>query len=92
MINKEKTIRKLEEISDYFFNIYHHSKDREEINRTKDMCDVVEDALALLKEQKVAIKPKNVDKVGGNCPVCGLRMARTHKYCYQCGQKINWND
>ena len=48
------------------------------------------DALALLKEQKIAMKPKNIDKVGGNCPVCGLRMARSDKYCYQCGQEMDW--
>lgn len=53
---------------------------------------MMQDALELLKEQRVAIKPKNADKVGGNCPVCGLRMARAHKYCYQCGQEIDWND
>lgn len=47
-------------------------------------------ALTLLKEQKIAMKPKNIDKVGGNCPVCGLRMARNHKYCYQCGQEMDW--
>ena len=43
-----------------------------------------------LKERKIAMKPKNIDKVGGNCPVCGLRMARDHKYCYQCGQEMDW--
>ena len=35
--------------------------------------------------------PLYMDKVGGNCPVCGLRMARSHKYCHQCGQKMNWD-
>ena len=53
---------------------------------------MMQDALKLLKEQKIAMKPKNVDKIGGNCPVCDLRIARTHKYCYQCGQEIDWND
>ena len=53
---------------------------------------VLNNACEKLKEQRVAIKPKNIDKVGGNCPVCGLRMARTNKYCYQCGQEIDWND
>ena len=51
----EKVIKGLEEISDYFFGVYHHSKDREEINKAKDRCDAVEDALALLKEQQKLI-------------------------------------
>ena len=52
---------------------------------------VLNNACEKLKKQKIAMKPKNIDKVGGNCPVCGLRMARSHKYCYQCGQKMNWD-
>lgn len=51
---------------------------------------VLNNACEKLKEQKMAMKPKNIDKVGGNCPVCGLRMARNHKYCYQCGQEMDW--
>lgn len=50
---------------------------------------VLNNACEKLKEQKIAMKPKNIDKVGGNCPVCGLRMARSHKYCYQCGQEMD---
>lgn len=52
MTDMEKVIKRLEEISDYFFSVYHHSKDREEINEAKDRCDAVEDAIALLKEHK----------------------------------------
>lgn len=53
MIDRRKVVKGLEEISDYFFSVYHHSKDREEINNAKDRCDAVEDALSLLKEQEV---------------------------------------
>jgi len=52
MSDLEKTIKGLEEISDYFFSVYHHSKDREEINKSKDRCDAVEDAISMLKEQE----------------------------------------
>ena len=55
MTDKEKVIKGLEEISDYFFSVYHHSKDREEINKAKDRCDAIEEALALLKEQQKLI-------------------------------------
>ena len=63
MTDREKVIKGLEEISDYFFSVYRHSKDREEINNAKDRCDTVEDALALLKEQEEA---KTII-----CPKCG---------------------
>ena len=57
MPDRDKVIKGLEEISDYFFSVYYHSEDRKETNRAKDMRDTAEDALALLKEQE-ADKPK----------------------------------
>lgn len=56
MLDSEKVIKDLEEISDYFFGIYHHSKDREEINKAKDRCNAVEEAISLLKEQDELLK------------------------------------
>ena len=52
------------------------------------------EAIKLIEEQdkQKPLLPYNMDKVGGNCPVCGLRMARGHNYCYQCGQKLNWGE
>lgn len=52
MTDQEKVIKGLEEISDYFFSVYHRSKDKEEINKAKNMCDAVEDTLTLLKKQE----------------------------------------
>ena len=54
MTEREKVIKRLEEISDYFFSVYHRSKNREEINKAKDRCDAVEDAIALMKEQEAS--------------------------------------
>ena len=55
--------------------------------------DVLEKTIAfiygLLKKQE-AKKPERKDKVGGNCPVCGLRMAKGDKYCCQCGTLMDW--
>ena len=91
MDDREKVIKGLEEISDYFFSVYHHSKDREEINKAKDRCDAVEDALALLKEQE-AIKPKN-DAFGHPCcPKCNVLAYRSWRFCPHCGQAVEWND
>ena len=63
-------------------------KEQEETIKAQQF--VLNKACEKLKEQKIAMKPKNIDKVGGNCPVCGLRMARSEKYCYQCGQEMDW--
>lgn len=95
MTDREKVIKGLEEISDYFFNVYHRSKDREEINNAKDRCDAVEDALVLLKEQEA--KVLTVDQLEDaldtvvwlETPVSenladgySLIMAYSHKYGY----------
>ena len=63
---------------------------KEEIENLKQTAQSMMEGICLLKEQKIVMKPKNIDKVGGNCPVCGLRMARSHKYCYRCGQEMDW--
>lgn len=89
-MDKEKVIKGLEEISNYFFNVYHHSKDREEINKAKDRCDVVEDALALLKEPK-ALKPfiRHGNWVF-QCGKCKAIIEYGDKFCRQCGQEVKW--
>lgn len=95
MTDREKVIKRLEEISDYFFSVYHHSKDREEINEAKDRCDAVEDALALLKEQE-AVEPI-LKREGRNkyynyyvCPCCDEEVVYDQNYCSECGAKFMW--
>lgn len=98
MIDRKKVVKGLEEISDYFFSVYHHSKDREEINKAKDRCDAVEDALALLKEQEpMQVK---MDMYGNAyCPWCStdrtieMGAQRLHlgtQFCPYCGQAVKW--
>ncbi len=94
MPDREKVIKGLEEISDYFFSVYHHSKDREEINKAKDMCDAVEDALALLKEQE-AVPPERESSGGGItwwnvCGACRVAINPNDKYCHECGRPVKW--
>ena len=100
MIDREKVIKGLEETSDYFFNVYHHSEDREEINKAKDRCDAVEDALALLKEQqpntghwlkKMSNYPSAIAMGGSRtsaCDLCGGWGRKAFKYCPHCGAKM----
>ena len=89
-MGKEKVIKWLEEISDYFFSVYHHSKDGEEINKAKDRCDAVEDALSLLKEHE-PVKP--IERNGFYyCGSCRYALMTNHqKYCSDCGKKVKWN-
>jgi hypothetical protein len=98
MPDREKVIKRLEEISDYFFGVYHRSKDREEINKAKDRCDAVEDALALLKEQEAKKPIYNNEKYGDYLPHCSscekVLPNRSQygdaKFCHICGQVIRW--
>ena len=93
MTDIEKVIKGLEEISDYFFSVYHHSKDREEINKAKDRCDAVEDALALLKEQE-PVRPKYIDGKRNHfimCGNCNTDLMRGMKYCSYCGRAVKWD-
>lgn len=95
MSDREKVIKGLEEISDYFFSVYHHSKDREEINEAKDRCDAVENALALLKEQDEPIKPTlneshSYVSDAFKCGKCGHTIRFHAKYCEDCGQAVKW--
>lgn len=97
MPDRKKVIKGLEEISDYFFSVYHHSKDREEINKAKDMCCAVEDALDLLKEQK-PLPIRYVDQgysyppciYHSVCRACGEIVNYPERFCKACGRGIIW--
>ena len=95
MPDREKVIKGLEEISDYFFSIYHHSKDREEINKAKDRCDAVEDAISLLKEQEAKPVELHTNAYGTKfyfCPKCKRELFHTRNlnFCERCGQEVKW--
>ena len=52
MIDREKVIKGLEEISDYFFDIYRNDTDSYKCEKAQEYSDVAIDAIALLKEQE----------------------------------------
>ena len=97
MLDKEKIIKRLEEIPDYFFAIYQHLKDEEEIKEAEDICDTVEDALTLLKEQeaktviKIAKRFNDCD-LTGYCPFCSRPLIKdwAENYCGYCGKPVLW--
>ena len=102
MIDREKAIKWLEEISDYFYTVYRYSKDREEIDKAKDGCDAVEDAIALLKDQKPLSVVYQENPFTGlpvaHCPRCGKCADQFHAgqygeethFCPYCGQAVKW--
>ena len=55
MVDREKVIRGLEEVSDFFYDMYRKEQDSYKYTKAKEYCDIAEDALALLKEQQKLI-------------------------------------
>lgn len=51
-MDREKVIKELEEISDYFFDIYRNDTDSYKCEKAQEYSDVAIDAIALLKEQQ----------------------------------------
>lgn len=56
MIDKKRVIKGLEEISDYFFDIYRNDTDSYKCAKAQEYSDCAIDAIALLKEQGKEIK------------------------------------
>ena len=51
------------------------------------------DALALLKEQQEAVKPKKADNPEESefsCGTCGYPLWLDEFYCAHCGRRIDW--
>ena len=94
MIDMEKVIKELEEISDYFYSIYHDSEDKEEYSKARDRWDAVEDTLALLKdhEAKTPVECEHNGYWHYTCPTCGNHeeLFREWNYCPFCGQAVKW--
>ena len=86
MPDREKVIIGLEEISDYFFDIYRNDIDSYKCAKAQEYSDVAIDAIALLKEQETKTgkwipieSPTGVEAFGVKemtvmnvcCSVCG---------------------
>ena len=95
MIDKENLKIGLEEVSDFFFEMYRKETNEYKATKAKEYCDIAEDVLALLEEQKAkspVVREKNGywDYV---CPTCGSRdeeLFREWNYCPFCGQAVKW--
>ena len=56
MFDREKVIKGLEKISDYFFDIYRNDTDSYKCEKAQEYSDVAIDAISLLKEQEAEIR------------------------------------
>jgi hypothetical protein len=107
MIDRKKVIKGLEEISDYFFDIYRNNTDSYKCEKVQEYSDVAIDAITMLKEQE-PLEPIRViiDQAGPlyhrcYCKKCGHhvgnmiknKLAEAHEnFCSKCGQAVKWND
>lgn len=54
-MDREKVLKGLEEISDYFFDIYRNDTDSYKCEKAQEYSDCAIDAIAMLKEQQKLI-------------------------------------
>ena len=60
MIDREKVIKGLAEIIEYFFDIYRNDTDSYKCEKAQEYSDCAIDALAMLKEQE-AVEPQDAE-------------------------------
>lgn len=98
MPDREKVIKGLEGMIDYFFDIYRNDTDSYKCARAQEYSDCAIDAIALLKEQK-AIEPTSymdglVQRFA--CGKCGKHLLYAKwgrdNFCSKCGQAVKWNE
>ena len=75
-MDKDKVIKELEEISDYFFDIYRNEKNG--YSPAQEYCNAAEDAITLLKEQDA--KPDKCII----CEGCGHKLQDDWNWCPWC--------
>lgn len=93
MTDREKVIKGLEELRDHLFHEYNvcYHGDEEDVYRR---FLVVDDALALLKEQE-PIPVKRIDGKHNHfikCGNCNTDLMSGMKYCPQCGKAVKLDD
>ena len=101
MFDREKVIKGLEKISDYFFDIYRNDTDSYKCEKAQEYSDVAIDAISLLKEQEAILlenqhKPYGISTNANSpwisrCPRCGKKVeGKQTRFCKYCGQAVKW--
>lgn len=102
-MDKEKVIKGLEGIIDYFFDVYRNDTDSYKCEKAQEYSDVAIDAIAMLKKQEAKTgtwqwKIHGKAESGGTlgeaiCDQCGKSTYATAvkgdlNYCPNCGAKM----
>ena len=87
MPDKENLKIGLEEVSDFFFEMYRKETDEYKSAKAKEYCDIAEDALSLLKKQEAVYPIKDIVR-NKRCPKCFTILKG--KFCHECGQAVKW--
>jgi len=71
-MDREKVIKGLEGINDYFFDIYRNDTDSYKCEKAQEYSDCAIDSIALLKEQQKEIDDykamlENISQMGKEC-------------------------
>ena len=89
MPDREKVIKGLEGMIDYFFDIFRNDTDSYKCAKAQEYSDCAIDAIALLKEQE-AVKPR-ISSVEQRCGNCNKVIEMDGwKVCPWCGKPIMW--
>ena len=77
MTDKENLKIGLEEVSDFFFEMYRKETDEYKAAKAKEYCDIAEEALAALKEQPEIVRCKDCKHAtmtsdGKLCKYCAM--------------------
>lgn len=103
MIDKENLKIGLEEVSDFFFEMYRKETNEYKAAKAKEYCDIAEDVLTLLKEQEPILlenqhKPYGISTNANSlwisrCPRCSKKVeGKQTRFCKYCGQAVKWYD
>lgn len=94
-IDRDKVIKGLEGIIDYFFDVYRNDTDSYKCEKAQEYSGAAIEAIAMLKEQeakKVNISQTHCGMKYGLCPQCGKQIDTlvNPNYCGCCGQEVKW--
>lgn len=88
MPDREKVIKGLEGMIDYFFDIYRNDTDSYKCAKAQEYSDCAIDVIKLLKEQEAVYPIKDIAR-NRRCPKCFSILKG--KFCYDCGQAVKWD-
>lgn len=100
MTELEKVVKGLEEIIDYFYDVYRNDIDSYRCEKAQEYSNIAIDAIALLKENEAEPQTVLFRDDGEYCPHCSTitsramgvqKLHRGTMFCPYCGKAVTWN-